>query len=433
MEDNGSSPAEYKVEIMGDTGIVQHHLAVVGRPFEVKILPRDGNTSCSPWTVRAINRYEPKTLQTVLCLLVTQTRIFRLLCVQEFRAEAIDFQDSKKVHCKGNIKQSQKGDGTYVASLVFYSEGSFRVSITRNGKNVLRSPFKVNAEKGVLTKRSKLSLIGSDIECMRSVGGVLQQAIDARDSGVALWGVPSLTADLPTQETLMLASITDGGIYIYVWDACCGNLSEENLNVWLYLLSLQAPSANVILLGVNISATHANEIDLKPFQNVNPMMKRSIFVGTTFASEPSRLLDEVLLVVSETNYHQNLVWYRLESLASKVLQMKRSRIELLDHSTFKCIAGECGIQRDFLTRKAAEHLESTGMGLRLGGDSFFFVLQPLWLARHLTEIAGSSPFGASERNTLGKTENSDPLWIWYDTFMFLKVCFSLNFTYAWGK
>lgn len=269
---------------------------------------------------------------------------------------------------------------------------------------MLGSPFKVNAEKGVFTKRSKLSLIGSDIECMKAVGGVLQKAIDAADSRVELWGVPSLTADLVTQEALMLSSITDGGIYIYVWDVFCGNLSEENLNFWLYLLSLQAPSANVILLGVNISKTHANEIDLKPFQNVNPMMQRSIFVGTTFASEPGKLLDEVLLVVSETNYYQSLVWYRLESLASKVLEMKRSGIEVLDHSTFKCIASECGIQRDFLSKKAAEYLELTGMGLRLGGDSFFFVLQPLWLARHLTEVARFSHFGALDRNTLDSTK-----------------------------
>ena len=286
------------------------------------------------------------------------------------------------------------------------------MSITRNGKNVLGSPFNVNAENGVFTKRSKLSLIGCDIEGMRAVGGVLQQAIDAADSGVELWGVPSVTADLLSQEALMLASITDGGIYIYVWDACCGNLSEENLNFWLHLLSTQAPSANIILLGVKISDTHAHEIDLKPFQNVNPMMKRSIFVGTTFASEPGKLLDEVLLVVRETNYHKSLVWYRLESLASKVLEMKRSGSELLDHSTFKCTAGECGIQRDFFRRKAAEHLELTGMGLRLGGASFFFVLQPVWLTRHLTEIVRSSHFGALDRNTLGRVESSGLLWIW---------------------
>lgn len=307
------------------------------------------------------------------------------------------------------------------------------MSITRNGKKVLGSPFKVNAEKGVVTKSSKLSLIGSDIECLRSVGGVLQQAIDAGDSGVELWGVPSLTTDLPTQEALMLASITDGGIYIYVWDACCENLSEENFNLWLHLLSLHAPSANVILLGVNIIATHANKIDLKPFQDVNPMMKRSIFVGTTYASEPGILLDEVLLVVSETNFNQSLVWYRLERLASKVLEMKRSGIELLDHSTFKCIAGECGIQSDFLSRKAAEHLELTGVGLRLGVDSFVLALQPLWLERHLTELARSSHFGALYRDTLGRTESSDPLWIWHVTFMFHKLCFSLNLAYAWWK
>ena len=332
--------------------------------------------------------------------------------MQEFRAEALAFQDSNHVHCKGNIKQSQKGHETYVASMVFYAEGPFKVSITRNGKNVLGSPFKVNAEKGLLMKRSKLSLIGSDIECMRAVGGVLQRAINARDSAIELWGVPSITADLVTQEAVMLASMTDGGIYIYVWDACYGNLSEENLNFWLHQLSLHAPSANVILLGVNVSGTHANEIDLKPFQNVNPMMKRSIFAGTTFASEPDKLLEEVLLVVDETNSHRSLVWHRLESLASKVLEKKRRGIELLDQSTFNCIAGECGIQRDYPCKKAAEHLELTGMGLVIGGDSFFLVLQPSWLARHLAEMAKSSHFGALDRNSLGTTERSRPfLWI----------------------
>ena len=64
-EDSGSSPAEYKVEIMGDSAIEQHHLAVVGRSFEVEILQRDGNTGSSSCTVRAMNCYE---LQTALSL-----------------------------------------------------------------------------------------------------------------------------------------------------------------------------------------------------------------------------------------------------------------------------------------------------------------------------------------------------------------------------
>ena len=61
-EDKGSSPAEYKVEVTDGTVITQHHLAVVGRPFEVEILPRDGNTGItgSSCMVRAMNRYEPK-------------------------------------------------------------------------------------------------------------------------------------------------------------------------------------------------------------------------------------------------------------------------------------------------------------------------------------------------------------------------------------
>lgn len=47
QQENGSPPTGYKVEVMGDIGIVEHHLAVVGRPFEVEILQRDGSTGSS--------------------------------------------------------------------------------------------------------------------------------------------------------------------------------------------------------------------------------------------------------------------------------------------------------------------------------------------------------------------------------------------------
>ena len=260
----------------------------------------------------------------------------------------------------------------------------------------------MNAERGETIKRSKLSLIGSDIESMRAVGGILQKAINARDSTIELWGIPSITADLLTQEALMLASMTDSGMYIYVWDANCASLAEENLNFWLHQLSLHAPSASVILLGVNLSATHASEIDLKPFQKVNPQLKQSIFAGTTFTSEPGKLLDEVLLVVGETASCQKPVWHRFELLASKVAEKKKRGVEVLDETAFKCLAGECGIHRDSLCIEAAEHLEMTGAGLVIRGESFSIVLQPHWLARHLTEMAKSSYCGALDRNVLGK-------------------------------
>lgn len=60
----------------------------------------------------------------------------------------------------------------YVVFMVFYFEGFFRVFIIWNGKKVFGSLFKVNVEKGVVMKSSKLFLIGFDIECMRLVGGV---------------------------------------------------------------------------------------------------------------------------------------------------------------------------------------------------------------------------------------------------------------------
>ena len=38
------APAGYQVKITSDAGTVEHHLAVVGRPLEIEIIPRDGNT-----------------------------------------------------------------------------------------------------------------------------------------------------------------------------------------------------------------------------------------------------------------------------------------------------------------------------------------------------------------------------------------------------
>ena len=285
--------------------------------------------------------------------------------------------------------------------MYFHSEGPFNVHITRNGRDVLGSPFKVTLEKGVMVKRSKLSLIGCDIDCMRVVGGVLQKAIDIKKSETELWGIPSITADLLTQEALMLASMTDSGTYIYVWDASCGSLAEENLNFWLHQLAVYAPSASVILLGVNLSSTRANEMDLKPFQTVNPQLGQSIFAGTTFTSEPVKLLEELLLVAGGTNTCLNPVWHRFESLAAKVIKKRESGVEILDETTFKDLAGECGIHGDFLCKEAVEYLEMSGIGLAVRERPFFTVLQPLWLARHLTEIAKTSQSGSLDRNLIG--------------------------------
>ena len=314
---------------------------------------------------------------------------------------ASSFQDPSQLHTKGRITESHTIERTFVASIYFHSEGPFNVHITRNGRDVLGSPFKVTLEKGVMVKRSKLSLIGCDIDCMRVVGGVLQKAIDIKKSEIELWGIPSITADLLTQEALMLASMTDSGTYIYVWDASCGSLAEENLNFWLHQLTVYAPSASVILLGVNLSSTHANEMDLKPFQTVNPQLGQSIFAGTTFTSEPVKLLEEMLLVAGGTNTSLNPVWHRFESLAAKVIKKRESGVEILDETTFKDLAGECGIHGDFLCKEAVEHLEMSGIGLAVRERPFFTVLQSLWLARHLTEIAKTSQSGSLDRNLIG--------------------------------
>ena len=316
---------------------------------------------------------------------------------------ASNFQGPSQLHTKGSITESQTIERAFVASIYFYSEGPFNIHITRNGRNVIGSPFKVTLEKGVMVKRSKLSLIGSDIDCMRVVGDVLQKAINIKESKIELWGKPSMTADLLTQEALMLASMTDSGTYIYVWDASYGSLAEENFNFWLHQLSVYAPSASVILLGVNLSSTHANEMDLKPFQMVNPQLSQFIFAGTTFKSEPVKLLEEVLLAAGGAITCLTPVWHRFESLAAKVINCKKreSGVEFLDETTFKGLAGECGIHGDFLCKEAVEHLEMSGIVLAVREGPFFTVLQPLWLERHLTEIAKTSQSGSLDRNLLG--------------------------------
>ena len=398
-----SSPAGYKLEIIGDVGIADNHLAVVGRLFEVEISRRNESSHGSTCMVICVNAKSCKHF------LVRYSHLchFSPLLAQEFRAEIINCQDPlEHVHSKGTIKQLLSADEVYIASMVFYSEGSFKVSITRNGENLLGSPFKVKAEKSVSSKRIKLSLISSDTECLREVGGVLQKVIGPYESWIQLTGVPAINTDLLTQEAFMMTSMTDSGIYVYVWDACNGNLPEENLNFWLHLLSQHASSADVILLAINVSTTHANDIDLTPFQKVNPKMKGSILVGTTFASEPSEQLEELLLVLSESNCHQSPVWYRLESLASKVLELKREGTEHLDYSTFKKLASKCGIQGNHLCRKAANYLECTGLGILIGTDSIFLVLQPHWLERQLTELARSSHLGSLSRKDLGTVQVS---------------------------
>lgn len=310
--------------------------------------------------------------------------------------------DSSQILCKGTIKRSQTSNKSFVASVVFHSEGTFNVHVTRNGQNVLGSPFKVTSENGVELKKFKLSLIGCDIDCLRTVGGVLQQAIsDRRELGIELWGVPSMTADLQTQETFQLASVTDGGIYIYVWDAISGKCPEENLSFWLHQLFLSAPRSNVILLGVNSSASYANDIDLKPFQKINPQLKQCIFTGTTFTSEPRQLLEEVLSLAHETTNSQRLVRKQFQRLVAKVAEKKKSGTEILNETSFKCLAGECGLENDSLCKEAAETIEIIGICLLIRAESFILVLQPSWLSRHLNEMTKVCHLGSVDRSDLG--------------------------------
>lgn len=108
-EDSGSSPAEYKVEITGDSSITQHHLAVVGRSFEVEILQRDGNTGSSSCTVRAMNCYEPKALRTVLCLKLIPE--FSLNVYRNFVLKQLTSKTRKKSTLKEILKSHRTAMG----------------------------------------------------------------------------------------------------------------------------------------------------------------------------------------------------------------------------------------------------------------------------------------------------------------------------------
>ena len=100
---------EYKVEITGDTGTVQHHLAVVGTPFEVRILQRDGNTGSSSCAVRAINRCEPKAQQTVLCLKLISE--FSLFVYRNFEPKQLTSKTRKKSTLKVISNSPRKAMG----------------------------------------------------------------------------------------------------------------------------------------------------------------------------------------------------------------------------------------------------------------------------------------------------------------------------------
>ena len=285
----------------------------------------------------------------------------------------------------------------------------FKVCVTRNGNHILGSPFRVNVENGATVSRCKVSLIGCDMECLRAVAGLLQQFIISRDLAVEFWGIPSTTTDLQTHEACMLSSVTDGGIFIYVWDACYGNLSEENLNVWLHLLKLRAPSAEVLILGINCSATCANEIDMRSFQKVNPQLTQAIFTGTSFSSDPKGLLEEVQILANQVTRRQELVWHKFEILASKIVNKKKSGLEILDERNMKSLAAECGIHGGFLLKQAVNFLQLVGLGLLIGTDDHFFIIQQQWLARHLTGIAKSSHHGTLDSSDLGKVSNISSL------------------------
>lgn len=369
-EDGHVVPAGYELKVAGDVGVCDPGFVLVGQALTLEIFPRNTNFSSAS------------------CM--------------EFRTEvAVASPNSSQILCKGTIKRSQTSNKSFVASVVFHSEGTFNVHVTRNGQNVLGSPFKVTSENGVELKKFKLSLIGCDIDCIRTVGGVLQQAIsDRKELGIELWGVPSITADLQTQETFQLASVTDGGIYIYVWDAISGKCPEENLSFWLHQLFLSAPRSNVILLGVNSSASYANDIDLKPFQKTNPQLKRCIFAGITFTSEPRQLLEEVLSLAHETTKSQRLVRKGFQRLVAKVAEEKKSGAEILNESSFKCLAGECGLENDSLCKEAAENIEIIGMCLLVRAESFSLVLQPSWLSRHLNEMTKVCHLGSVDRSDL---------------------------------
>ena len=312
--------------------------------------------------------------------------------------------DNPVIHVKSKVKEATEGQQK--ASIRFIKGNTYEVSAKVDGLHVFGSPFRVQVEESEMPRRCKLTLIGCNLDSLMSVGDALQGGGGAslQEIGfqVELWGIPKFNTNQTTYEAATLASITDGGVFVYVWDRLDSNLPGENLSFWLQNLSIKAPNAEVVLLGLNLSTSLAKQLDLKPFQAINPNLKRAVLVGSSYQKEPNTLVKEIKSIVEEkVQFRQEVVWFRVENLATKIKEERDAGSEILSERGLIYIARECGIHGECQFAEAARYLEETGLGLITGQEEVFLILKEVWLTRNLLEIARSCYHGILGTNNLG--------------------------------
>lgn len=313
-------------------------------------------------------------------------------------------KDNPMIHVKGKVEEAVEGQQK--ASILFIKGDTYEVSTKVDGLHVFGSPFRVHVEESEMPRRCKLTLIGCNVDSLLSVGEALQGGGGAslQEIGfqVELWGIPAINTDQTTYEAATLASITDGGVFFYVWDRRDSNLPGENLSFWLQNLSAKAPNAEVVLLGLKLSASVAQQLDLKPFQAINPNLKRAVLVGSSYQEEPDTLVKEIKSMVEEkVQFRQEVVWFRVENLATKIKEKREDGLETLSERSLISIASECGIHGERQFAEAVRYLEETGLGLITGQEEVFLILKEVWLTRNLLEVARSCHHGVLDTSNLG--------------------------------
>lgn len=291
-------------------------------------------------------------------------------------------------------------------SILFVKKDTYQVTATVDGMRI-RSPFKVYAEERFLPRRIKLTLLGEKYDILTEVGGVLQEAVGLgsfKDVGlqVELLGIPGTCTDRELCDAVALTSMTDGGIYFYVWDALSGDLSEENLKFWMQHLSIKAPRAEVVFLVLHIDASLTDSLDLKPFQDINPNLKRALLVGSSYQSKPSSFVEQIKSIVQEVQLSQEVVWFKMEDLALKIKEKRDAGAETLSEQSLKSFAEECEINGEYHFTRAASYLKETGLGLITGGEEEYLILNEKWLKRNLLDVLKSCTQGSLDSDNLGK-------------------------------
>ena len=243
---------------------------------------------------------------------------------------------------------------------------------------------------------------------LRSVGDTLQQQ-EATESfasaglHVEFWGIPGPNTDNATHHAATLTSLTNGGLYVYVWDSLNGRLPEVHITYWLQILAVKVPQSEVLILALNASAALAKRLDLKPFQDVNPNLKKAVLVGSAYQLHPTILVKEMRSALEEkVLFGQEVVWSRAEELASRVAHERDARLETLSRMRLKSLAMACGIHSGYCFMLATRFVEEVGLGLITGQEEAFLVLQETWLTRNLQKVSTACHHGVLDGGALGE-------------------------------